>query len=287
MTTSAELELTSIAAGETTFVDASVELTATDGDALDSATADATTTAIATDDDGATTVTTLTSTVSTDGDDGSAVAASSDSFAIATGETAYATGSTWGFAIDTPGAADVAVGTSYAYDVPVAKLIADRMAVTIPLAVAGGVTTIQVLPGSANLFGGRSVTLRLVPARSVQAMKVPGAPYGLKMACGENPKRVYRDKGGPVTRMGNVAGYRKAFEEAGGTPPFDLEGGRDPSVPVPVPAASVAVPVPVSVPLPVSPLQPATPVMPTAAAASRKRRRLRPRGSPSCSSIPF
>jgi imidazolonepropionase-like amidohydrolase len=83
-----------------------------------------------------------------------------------------------------------------------------------PLAVAGGVTTIQVLPGSANLFGGRSVTLKLVPARSVQEMKFPGAPYGLKMACGENPKRVYGERGGPATRMGNMAGYRTAFREA-------------------------------------------------------------------------
>jgi imidazolonepropionase-like amidohydrolase len=83
----------------------------------------------------------------------------------------------------------------------------------LPLAVAGGVTVIQVLPGSANLIGGRSVTVRLVPARSVQEMKLPGAPYGLKMACGENPKRVY-EKSGPSTRMGNVAGYRAAFIEA-------------------------------------------------------------------------
>lgn len=83
----------------------------------------------------------------------------------------------------------------------------------LPLAVAGGVTVIQALPGSANLIGGRSVTVRLVPARSVQEMKLPGAPYGLKMACGENPKRVY-EKNGPSTRMGNVAGYRAAFIEA-------------------------------------------------------------------------
>ena len=59
----------------------------------------------------------------------------------------------------------------------------------------GGVTALQVLPGSANLFGGRSVTLKNVPARTVQGMKFPGAPYGLKMACGENPKRVYGSKG--------------------------------------------------------------------------------------------
>ncbi|MGE0352913.1 MAG: amidohydrolase [Gemmatimonadales bacterium] len=80
----------------------------------------------------------------------------------------------------------------------------------IPLAIAGGVTVIQALPGSANLIGGRSATLRLVPSRSVQDMKFPGAPYGLKMACGENPKRVYRNRG-PSTRMGNMAGYREAF----------------------------------------------------------------------------
>lgn len=83
----------------------------------------------------------------------------------------------------------------------------------IPLAVAGGVTVAQILPGSANLVGGRSATIRLVPARTVQEMKFPGAPYGLKMACGENPKRVYQSRG-PATRMGNMAGYRAAFIQA-------------------------------------------------------------------------
>ena len=81
-------------------------------------------------------------------------------------------------------------------------------------ALAGGVTTLQILPGSANLVGGRGVTLRNVPATTYQAMKFPGAPHGLKMACGENPKRVYGQKGGPATRMGNVAGHRAAFIEA-------------------------------------------------------------------------
>jgi imidazolonepropionase-like amidohydrolase len=79
----------------------------------------------------------------------------------------------------------------------------------------GGVTTLLILPGSANLFGGRSVTVRNVPARTEQEMKFPGAPYGLKMACGENPKRVYGSKGrSPFTRMGNVAGYRAAWIRA-------------------------------------------------------------------------
>ncbi|MBL4764978.1 MAG: amidohydrolase [Colwellia sp.] len=77
---------------------------------------------------------------------------------------------------------------------------------------AGGVTTLQILPGSANLFGGRGVTLRNIPSQTMQGMKFIDAPYGLKMACGENPKRVYGSrKQLPSTRMGNVAGYRSAW----------------------------------------------------------------------------
>jgi imidazolonepropionase-like amidohydrolase len=78
----------------------------------------------------------------------------------------------------------------------------------------GGVTALQILPGSANLFGGRSVTLKNVAARTAQGMKFPGAPYGLKMACGENPKRVYGNKGGPSTRMGNIASARATWLKA-------------------------------------------------------------------------
>jgi imidazolonepropionase-like amidohydrolase len=82
-------------------------------------------------------------------------------------------------------------------------------------ALEGGVTTVQILPGSTNLIGGRSVVLKNVPAVTYQAMKFPGAPYGIKMACGENPKTNYGDKGQfPSTRMGNVAGYRQAFLDA-------------------------------------------------------------------------
>jgi imidazolonepropionase-like amidohydrolase len=82
-------------------------------------------------------------------------------------------------------------------------------------ALEGGVTTLQILPGSANLIGGRSVVLKNVQAVTYQAMKFPGAAYGLKMACGENPKRVYGGRNqAPSTRMGNVAGYRQAFADA-------------------------------------------------------------------------
>ncbi|MEP9359830.1 amidohydrolase [Sphingomonas sp. KR3-1] len=97
----------------------------------------------------------------------------------------------------------------------------------------GGVTTLEILPGSANLMGGRSVVVKNVYARTMQGMKFPGAPYGLKMACGENPKRVYGSKGRmPSTRMGNIAVDRATwaraveykrrwdrYEEKGGEPP--------------------------------------------------------------------
>jgi imidazolonepropionase-like amidohydrolase len=83
------------------------------------------------------------------------------------------------------------------------------------LALAGGVTSLQILPGSANLFGGRGVTVKNVPSRTMQGMKFPGAPHSLKMACGENPSRVYGGKGrAPSTGMGNVAGYRAAWIRA-------------------------------------------------------------------------
>ncbi|UPT61219.1 MAG: amidohydrolase family protein [Hyphomonadaceae bacterium JAD_PAG50586_4] len=83
-------------------------------------------------------------------------------------------------------------------------------------AVAGGITTLHILPGSANLFGGRGVTLRpVLDAVTVQEMKFPDAPQTLKMACGENPSRVYGGRNSsPATGMGNVAGYRQAWANA-------------------------------------------------------------------------
>lgn len=86
----------------------------------------------------------------------------------------------------------------------------------IQRAVAGGVTAMQVLPGSGNLIGGRAVTVKLRPGLSSRAMHFRGAPDGLKMACGENPKRVYGGdkKQAPMTRMGNLALQRAAFLSA-------------------------------------------------------------------------
>ncbi|MEN5116692.1 amidohydrolase [Luteimonas sp. TWI662] len=82
-------------------------------------------------------------------------------------------------------------------------------------ALEGGVTTVQILPGSANLVGGRAVVLRNVPGISYRDMKFPGAVAGVKMACGENPKRVYGGRNqSPATRMGSIAVLRRAFMDA-------------------------------------------------------------------------
>ena len=83
------------------------------------------------------------------------------------------------------------------------------------LALKGGVTAFHVLPGSANLMGGRGATFKNVPRNTIHDMKFPNAPHSLKMACGENPKRVYGNRGqAPSTRMGNMAGFRKAWIRA-------------------------------------------------------------------------
>ena len=81
-------------------------------------------------------------------------------------------------------------------------------------ALQGGVTSALILPGSANLFGGRGFSIKLKPGgRTAADFRFPGAKDVLKMACGENPKRVYGvgRKQAPSTRMGNVAGYRSAW----------------------------------------------------------------------------
>jgi imidazolonepropionase-like amidohydrolase len=84
----------------------------------------------------------------------------------------------------------------------------------ITRALAGGVTTALILPGSANLFGGHGFTVQMRTGATTDEVAFPGAPATIKMACGENPKRVYGDKGGPQTRMAEYAAFRAAFTEA-------------------------------------------------------------------------
>jgi imidazolonepropionase-like amidohydrolase len=80
-------------------------------------------------------------------------------------------------------------------------------------ALAGGVLTVNVNPGSGNPIGGQSAAIRSA-GRSVDEMLLR-APSGLKSALGENPKRVYGDrKQLPSTRLGTAAVIRDALVKA-------------------------------------------------------------------------
>ena len=80
-------------------------------------------------------------------------------------------------------------------------------------ALGGGVTAVNVNPGSGNPIGGLTVAIS-THGRTVDEM-VLRSPSGLKSALGENPKRVYGErKSMPSTRLGTAAVIRKAFVEA-------------------------------------------------------------------------
>ena len=80
-------------------------------------------------------------------------------------------------------------------------------------AVKGGVTSLQINPGSANVIGGQTVAVKAF-GRTIDEM-VLRQPAGLKAALGENPKRVYGDqKKAPSTRMGSAAVLREWLVKA-------------------------------------------------------------------------
>ncbi len=81
---------------------------------------------------------------------------------------------------------------------------------------AGGVTAVKTMHGSANVIGGVNVTIKLKYNAPVEEMIIQDARQQLKMALGENPKRTYGQGKGktPSTRMGNAYVARKAFIEA-------------------------------------------------------------------------
>lgn len=81
-------------------------------------------------------------------------------------------------------------------------------------ALASGVTTLQILPGSAVLFGGRSVVVKPIAAPTVAAMKFPDAPQGFKMACGGSPKQTFASRNVLNSRQGEIAEMRDKFIEA-------------------------------------------------------------------------
>jgi imidazolonepropionase-like amidohydrolase len=87
----------------------------------------------------------------------------------------------------------------------------------IRMAVAGGVTTANIMPGSGNAIGGQTLYVKL-RGRTVEAMRIPNTKVlgGLKMANGENPKGYGRRSQGlaPSTRMKVAALQREQFVKA-------------------------------------------------------------------------
>src|SRR6266481_2415537 len=82
-------------------------------------------------------------------------------------------------------------------------------------ALAGGVTSLLLLHGSANMIGGQAVVIKNKFGLSRDQMLFPNAPRSIKFASGENPKRVYGSRNqSPSTRMGNFAVQRDALQQA-------------------------------------------------------------------------
>jgi imidazolonepropionase-like amidohydrolase len=80
-------------------------------------------------------------------------------------------------------------------------------------ALAGGVTCVQTLPGSGNVIGGQGAIVKTKP--DIVERMVVEAPSAMKAALGENPTRVYSEKGKlPNTRMGSAWLMRDAFVRA-------------------------------------------------------------------------
>ncbi|KAF4546536.1 Amidohydrolase 1 [Lasiodiplodia theobromae] len=90
---------------------------------------------------------------------------------------------------------------------------------------SGGVTTSLILPGSGNNIGGEAFVIKHAVGKPDGRLEVSAADMladpdrtwrYMKMACGENPKRIYGKVGehGPVSRMGESWEFRHAFEQA-------------------------------------------------------------------------
>jgi len=98
--------------------------------------------------------------------------------------------------------------------------------VNVYRALAGGVTTINILHGSANTIGGQNAVVKLKYGRESEEMLFPGAPAGIKFALGENVTRKNSGGGGgfggapqqprryPTSRMGQEEVIRDAFTRA-------------------------------------------------------------------------
>ncbi len=82
-------------------------------------------------------------------------------------------------------------------------------------ALAGGVTVTKLMHGSANVIGGVNITVKLNRASTIEGMRIAGARPQIKMALGENPKRLYGGKGkSPATRPAEFALMRQILLDA-------------------------------------------------------------------------
>ena len=77
------------------------------------------------------------------------------------------------------------------------------------MALAGGVTTINILHGSANSVGGQTITIKMRWGKDAQGLIFEGAPPGLKLAMGENPKRSGNPSGRTATGADAVEWAKK------------------------------------------------------------------------------
>src|SRR4029079_15824492 len=86
-------------------------------------------------------------------------------------------------------------------------------------ALAGGVTSANILHGSANSIGGKNTVVKFKYGHPVEDFPIPDAPPGIKFAMGENPKGTNFSRPGvppryPRTRMGVIETMRDAFLRA-------------------------------------------------------------------------
>lgn len=88
--------------------------------------------------------------------------------------------------------------------------------ISIYHALAGGVTAINLMHGSANVIGARNATLKLRYGQTQKGLKFEGAPQTIKFALGENPTRVHGQGSEiqPRTRMGVEQIIRDHFDAA-------------------------------------------------------------------------
>jgi imidazolonepropionase-like amidohydrolase len=96
--------------------------------------------------------------------------------------------------------------------------------IAIYRALAGGVTSANILHGSANSIGGKTLVMKMRWGKDAEQMKFEGALPGIKFALGENPKRAGGAAQGnpagdanlryPATRMGVEDVIREAFTDA-------------------------------------------------------------------------